>query len=391
MDGLRLFFESEMPFYGHIYVKESFMNKRCHLDFTQKPLTNAKEPPGFNYYIIVVVQYHHLFLTKDDRIYRVKCFYRKGSDNLNLDMEVGNVLTTKELSSENVMKCVYEVRDSTGKPVKYANVGDKLIHTWNCASEKYGMLIHSCFVRKSDDNVFQLVDDRGCITDSTLMDPLEYSEDLTKAFSVVPAFKFVDEPMIHFQCKVTVCIKEENGCKGISPPDCKIEPSRTVPTQQTPTTTKSAKSTSSSMVSPESDQLCEITQREVGQNETRNYKRKRSVKKSELTMDSLSRKFLIMMNSTTVNHFTLDVNADQLMILERNEMNRRRSPEILNIACKELRNGMLLQNIVFILLLAFFLIIIFMQKRYYNKHLLKCDFVPSSENMFSNGKFEEIP
>uniref|UniRef100_A0A1I8EZZ5 ZP domain-containing protein n=1 Tax=Wuchereria bancrofti TaxID=6293 RepID=A0A1I8EZZ5_WUCBA len=36
-DGLRLRFEPEEPFYGHIYVKESFMYENCHLDYTWNP------------------------------------------------------------------------------------------------------------------------------------------------------------------------------------------------------------------------------------------------------------------------------------------------------------------------------------------------------------------
>ncbi|VDP11575.1 unnamed protein product [Onchocerca flexuosa] len=393
MNGLRLFFESEKPFYGHIYVQESFVNERCHLDFTQKPLDSTKEPPGYNYNIVVVVQYHYLFLTQGDRIYHVKCFYRKDFDNLNQNVKVNsvycsiaisyssfdavktscaiqicilsNVLTTTELSSENMMKCVYEVLTSvSGKPVKYANVGDQLTHTWSCASEKYGMLIHSCFVRISDENAFQLVDDQGCITDSTLMDPLKYSNDLTKAYSVIPAFKFVDQLVLHFQCKVTACIKAKNGCEGISPPDCKTESSGTVLTEQKSTTTKLANSTSS-VVSPDLDQLCEVMQQDsidseiipmlliihqviifvfyyipnstnelnfftlsdLGQNKTRNYKRKRSANKSEITMDSLSRKFLILMNSTIGNRFTLDVNANQ-----EQEMKFMRNDEEIEVA-----------------------------------------------------------
>ncbi|VDP11576.1 unnamed protein product [Onchocerca flexuosa] len=58
-------------------------------------------------------------------------------------------------------------------------------------------------------------------------------------------------------------------------------------------------------------------------------------------------------------------------------MNQGRSPELSNISCMELRNGMLLQTVIFILLLGFLLIIIFRQKRYYNKYFLKCGYVPS--------------
>ncbi|KAK6103449.1 Zona pellucida-like domain family protein [Brugia pahangi] len=126
-----------------------------------------------------------------------------------------------ELENEITTNCAYDVLNSiNGESVKYANVGDRLIHKWSCESDKYGMLVHSCFVYESDSDTFQLVDNQGCITDHTLMDPLHYSDSLTLAYSVIPAFKFVDKLTIRFQCKVALCIKAQNGCEGISPPKC---------------------------------------------------------------------------------------------------------------------------------------------------------------------------
>ncbi|KAM3718642.1 Cuticlin-1 [Dirofilaria immitis] len=152
-NGLRLYFQPDEPFSGHIYVKGSFMQKKCHLDYTQNPLSvpsyfpisykngcNMKceeqnEPPGVNYRLLLVVQNHRLFVTKDDVIYSINCFYRKGFDSLTQDVEIRNGLTTVKLSGESTFKCSYQLLDSlNGNLVSYANVGDNLYHKWRCAS-----------------------------------------------------------------------------------------------------------------------------------------------------------------------------------------------------------------------------------------------------------------
>nr|CRZ22569.1 Bm8649 [Brugia malayi] len=232
-DGLRLRFELEKPFYGHIYVKDSFMYENCHLDYTWNPTVGSfyfnvfyksdchvkyeREPSGISYQVIIIVQYHYLFLTQAYRAYSVSCFYETVIDP---NMQISG-LTMTELENEITTNCAYDVLNSiNGESIKYANVGDRLIHKWSCESDEYGMLVHSCFVYESDSDTFQLVDNQGCITDHTLMDPLHYSDSLTVAYSVIPAFKFVDKLTIRFQCKVALCIKAQNGCEGISPPKC---------------------------------------------------------------------------------------------------------------------------------------------------------------------------
>ncbi|CAG9537405.1 unnamed protein product [Cercopithifilaria johnstoni] len=134
-----------------------------------------------------------------------------------------------QLGERIITNCTYEVlmNSTDGQPVKFAKVGDRLVHKWSCDSEDYGMIVHSCFVHEYRGTSFQLVDNRGCITDPTLMNQLIYSDNLTVAYSVVPAFKFANQLTLSFQCKVTLCNKGRNGCVGISPPDCKIVPTST--------------------------------------------------------------------------------------------------------------------------------------------------------------------
>ncbi|KAM3718644.1 Cuticlin-6 [Dirofilaria immitis] len=386
-NGLRLYFQPDEPFSGHIYVKGSFMQKKCHLDYTQNPLSvpsyfpisykngcNMKceeqnEPPGVNYRLLLVVQNHRLFVTKDDVIYSINCFYRKGFDSLTQDVEIRNGLTTVKLSGESTFKCSYQLLDSlNGNLVSYANVGDNLYHKWRCASDtelptKYGMLVHSCYARENDDVIFQLVDDRGCVVDNTLMQPLIYSNNLTLAYTVIPAFKFVNQPIVRFQCKVTLCIKEQNNCERITPPVCKRSPKMVF--QQEIGDVEAAAVTTESTLSSNTKLLCQTTDNGVEQqcqttsedaadyttnivtggttesnisvasnrvnNETGNYKQKRSVNESRLPMNS--RKFPTVANPADANHLILDVDADQLIIFEQNEMNQTSSTEMAGHSC----------------------------------------------------------
>uniref|UniRef100_A0A914ZZ93 ZP domain-containing protein n=1 Tax=Parascaris univalens TaxID=6257 RepID=A0A914ZZ93_PARUN len=243
-DGLRLHFFPEAPFRGHVYVKGFFADRNCHLSYTSHPLhtpfffhvpyhsqCNVRRertihPPGITYRIIVIVQHHRLFLTAADKAYSVSCFYRERLSQLSKTVQVGNLPTTEIVQGEQLPTCIYEVLNGSlsGDPVKFANIGDKLVHRWHCDSDKHGMLVHSCVICDPAGNQFELIDERGCIRDDTLMEPLKYSSDLMTASSAAFAFKFADQMIVHFSCRITLCTRAENGCEGISPPICQFFP-----------------------------------------------------------------------------------------------------------------------------------------------------------------------
>uniref|UniRef100_A0A0R3RJP9 ZP domain-containing protein n=1 Tax=Elaeophora elaphi TaxID=1147741 RepID=A0A0R3RJP9_9BILA len=460
-DGLRLYFTPEGPFQGHIYVKGYFMEEGCHSDYTDNPIDRpfyfsvlyssachvqcevmVREPSGINYNAVIIVQHHFLFLTQADRAYSANCFYQNIVDSRSQEMEVNGGLTMTELEGQIVPNCVYEVlMDSVdGEPVRFAQVGDRLVHKWSCETEVYGILIHSCFVHNTDNESFQLIDDQGCVTDRTLMSPLIYDHNLKMAYSVVPAFRFANQLTISFQCKVTFCIKARNGCEGISPPRCEIistpapEPLIPISTSEYPVSTSTSDSpiptlisessetdsethsadgldsaklkaqykhsanTTSSITANTQDLICSNTSEgstdprkcrgviNVSESSTfttpekkrLSYRRKRFLNGSgQISLESL-----IKTNSTNANRLTMNVNADQLLIFERKEINERESPEVLHMPCEVLRDGMFLQTVIFVLLIGLLLAIIFVQKICYNKHLAKCDLTPNSQNVF---------
>lgn len=55
-----------------------------------------------------------------------------------------------------------------------------------------------------------------CATDTSIVTPLRYSDDLRTAFAPIAAFKFADQMIVYFTCQVTLCSKRDNGCEGIT-------------------------------------------------------------------------------------------------------------------------------------------------------------------------------
>uniref|UniRef100_A0A915CTR7 BTB domain-containing protein n=1 Tax=Ditylenchus dipsaci TaxID=166011 RepID=A0A915CTR7_9BILA len=128
-------------------------------------------------------------------------------------------LTTQPLEgADRTPTCRYEVLSGgiNGQPVRFANIGDQLIHKWTCDSEGMGMLVHSCFVRDGVGSEFALLDDRGCVTDISLLQPLTYTASLNSSYTPISAFKFADQMIVYFSCQITLCNKRDNGCEGIT-------------------------------------------------------------------------------------------------------------------------------------------------------------------------------
>ncbi len=90
------------------------------------------------------------------------------------------------------------------------------------------MLVHSCYVRDGVGSEFALVDDRGCVNDTELMEQLVYSDNygridiqppkdiINQAESSVNAFKFADQMIVYFSCQITLCERANQGCEGIT-------------------------------------------------------------------------------------------------------------------------------------------------------------------------------
>uniref|UniRef100_A0AC34QRU0 ZP domain-containing protein n=1 Tax=Panagrolaimus sp. JU765 TaxID=591449 RepID=A0AC34QRU0_9BILA len=119
--------------------------------------------------------------------------------------------------------CRYEILSDgpTGKPVKYARIGDHVYHKWTCESESVGvycMKVHSCSVSDGQGGEAVLVlDSEGCEIDRFVLQNLDYSGDLT-AGQGAHVFKFADKPSLHFNCQLELSLKDpKSGCKFLQP------------------------------------------------------------------------------------------------------------------------------------------------------------------------------
>ncbi|CAK5075042.1 unnamed protein product [Meloidogyne enterolobii] len=272
VNGMRLHFipeggegesSSSLPFSGHVYLRGFFFSSHCHVDYSKQPinqpfylhipyksdcqikrerkllLNNTREREevennsGITYSTVVIVQHHHLFVTNRDRAYSVTCFYRDLFRELERKLDINDISSSKISSQADAPLCQYEVlrllngsNESLNKEesVRFANIGEQLTHKWSCESEELGMLVHSCTVRDGNGHSFQLIDQRGCVTDNSLMPPLIYSSQLNSSFTLINAFKFADQMSIFFRCQITLCDKRQNGCEGITPPSCQFIP-----------------------------------------------------------------------------------------------------------------------------------------------------------------------
>ncbi|GMR36315.1 hypothetical protein PMAYCL1PPCAC_06510, partial [Pristionchus mayeri] len=240
--GLRLHLKPINNFTGHVYVRGFFNDKRCHLDYGSRPMSSPfyvdvpylgecavqkqrmADPAGIIFSIVVIAQKHRMLVTHGDRAFRLNCFYRQSETRLEHSLDVSDI-SPSPLDPPPVLppSCHYDVLSSSmnGPKIRTATVGEPVIHRWTCDAKTTGFLVHSCMVRDPTGEEYQLVDERGCVTDRSLVSPLTYSTDLSVVFTTIPAFRFAEQVLlVLFTCQITVCEKAEDGCEGIAPPQC---------------------------------------------------------------------------------------------------------------------------------------------------------------------------
>jgi hypothetical protein len=59
--------------------------------------------------------------------------------------------------------CHYTIRkdELDGPILHYANVGDIVVHRWECQSQEHGMLVHNCYVEDGQGEKRMVIDERG--------------------------------------------------------------------------------------------------------------------------------------------------------------------------------------------------------------------------------------
>lgn len=94
-------------------------------------------------------------------------------------------------------------------PVRYARVGQSVIHKWQCNAEAVGlfcMTVHSCTVDDGLGHSVRLLDEAGCALDKYVLGNLQYVSD-TMAQRESHVFKYADKAQVYFQCQITLSFK----------------------------------------------------------------------------------------------------------------------------------------------------------------------------------------
>ncbi|KAI1731086.1 zona pellucida-like domain-containing protein [Ditylenchus destructor] len=239
-DGIAFTVQTKNPFRGNVYVRGQFGIPRCRKEFYNNDMAAAGfavsmgdcgmskmrtlSPPGMNYNIVVMVSFHPHFVTQVDRAFNIRCFYTQAESPVATDLQVGEP-TPFSIEATNVQypNCLYTMRAETleGPIARTVQVGDIIVHRWECNNPNYGMLVKNCVVLDGGADNRQLLDERGCPTvTSVIQSPLMYDKSLQLAFASVPAFTFPDRSLMNFRCQIQVCNKAEGECLGLTPPNC---------------------------------------------------------------------------------------------------------------------------------------------------------------------------
>ncbi|KAI6244156.1 ZP domain-containing protein [Aphelenchoides fujianensis] len=218
---------------GKIYVQGHYHNPECRVDYSQ---TNTDGNPiggirlqhgacdmnrqrtiqsngmGMQFSAVLMISFHPLFVTKSDRAYHINCLYREIEQPVTAQLDVSEVPTVQLARDVPLPTCQYTIRkdEIDGQILRYANVGDQVVHRWECNSKEHGVLVHNCYVEDGQGEKRMVIDERGCHVDL----------DLNMAYRESSVFKFADKIGVRFLCEIKLCLKVDGGCEGITPPIC---------------------------------------------------------------------------------------------------------------------------------------------------------------------------
>ncbi|CAB3410420.1 unnamed protein product [Caenorhabditis bovis] len=189
----------------------------------------SSSPRGLFISTNIVVAFNPDFLTKNDRVFKVQCFYMEMERRIQKEIQISMPPPTMHSKQLNMPVCKYEVLDGspTGPPVYFATVGQMVYHKWTCETEHentFCMLVHSCFVDDGNGQRVQLLNEKGCALDKYLLTNLEYPTDLM-AGREAHVYKYADRDNMYFDCQIQITVKEP-GIDYCDVPSCPDPPRR---------------------------------------------------------------------------------------------------------------------------------------------------------------------
>uniref|UniRef100_A0A0N5A1J5 Chitin-binding type-2 domain-containing protein n=1 Tax=Parastrongyloides trichosuri TaxID=131310 RepID=A0A0N5A1J5_PARTI len=211
---------------GYKQIGFSFKDNDCGLSIIKN-----EELDGKNFSIIMNILKDEKIVTSLDKSYLVQCFLP------NKDLMSVVKGEEKEIISDSIPievvppTCEYSLhRDSINGPtVNLAVLGQTIYHKWECKGiegiEKYyDMFIHNCFIGSHNKkNLINMVNEDGCVVGNSSIDKINYDSNKMIAYAKSRVISIDDIEHMKFSCKIGLCLKENEYCEGITPPQCDEE------------------------------------------------------------------------------------------------------------------------------------------------------------------------
>lgn len=232
---------TKKPFDGFVFVMDHFHQEECRAGPEKFPdpksigITvpfnacnvhryRSLNPRGIFVEMTVVFMFHTLFMTKVDQMVKIQCFYMEADKQVTVPLSVSMITTQFREKMYQMPQCTYTLRKGSpdGEIVRYASLGESVYHRWECMEESekdtFGMLVHSCYVDNGYGDRVDILSEKGCGLDAVLLSTPDYDDSLRLATKAYHVFKYADRPVLQFQCQITLCLKYDGGCDGITPP-----------------------------------------------------------------------------------------------------------------------------------------------------------------------------
>ncbi|CDW54528.1 EGF CA and EGF 3 domain containing protein [Trichuris trichiura] len=220
-DGITLHLKSKAKLRGKIYVKSQSGNQVCSQQISQPQegtvfkfkarfdACDVRKVSADTYSVVVVIQRHRAFVTKDDEAYKLVCTYPSAERQVNSGLSVKMLPTTDTYTqSASSASCALNVIDpSTSEPVVRATVGQKLRMQLVVSSigDNQEVIPRNCMVVNMESGErYPLTDQNGCSLDRTLF-PNWRKKSRGQLYSDFSTFKWPETAIIQFQCDCSVC------------------------------------------------------------------------------------------------------------------------------------------------------------------------------------------
>ncbi|KAF8356612.1 cutl-25 [Pristionchus pacificus] len=160
---------------------------------------------------IVAIAFHPQLMTSGDRSFAVHCVYTQQQMTVATNVDFISDITPSAVVGGTAMppSLSLSITSQDGSSLADVKLGAPLMLVWTLEqrpSPLFGLRVLGCNAMTSGGEGMRVIDNSCSIVDQQLVSDVRYSEDATRAFADLRAFKFPDSDEIIFQCAVRPCL-----------------------------------------------------------------------------------------------------------------------------------------------------------------------------------------